>query len=91
MTNESFVDADEGDFSLSSSSPAIDSALTLNEVTSDHHGLARPQGDAFDFGAYEFKPRVVAMPIPGWLEVLGLGCIMLKCAKSNSVGLVSGG
>ena len=91
VTNESFVDADEGDFSLSSSSPAIDSALTLNEVTSDHHGLARPQGDAFDFGAYEFKPRVVAMPIPGWLEVLGLGCIMLKCAKSNSVGLVSGG
>jgi hypothetical protein len=44
------------DFHLRSGSPAIDAGQTLAYVQVDHEGRARPQGAAFDIGAYEFAP-----------------------------------
>ena len=42
------------DFRLRHGSPAIDSGETLAAVTADIDGTARPQGRAYDLGAYEF-------------------------------------
>jgi len=42
------------DFHLQSGSPAIDAGLTLSQVPYDFDGTARPQGSAYDIGAYEY-------------------------------------
>ncbi|HEV8725279.1 MAG TPA: right-handed parallel beta-helix repeat-containing protein [Candidatus Binatia bacterium] len=50
-----FVDPAAGNFSLQATSPAIDAGITLIEVRDDFNGVPRPQGTAYDIGAYEFK------------------------------------
>jgi len=42
------------DYHLSATSPARDAGGTLANVTDDLEGAPRPQGSAFDIGAYEF-------------------------------------
>lgn len=56
-----FVNPAALDFRLQSDSPAIDSGLALVKVSGDILGLARPQGPAFDIGAYEYQ---VSLPTP---------------------------
>jgi parallel beta-helix repeat protein len=48
-----FIDADGEDYRLSATSPALDAGRTLSDVPTDLLGVARPQGPAFDIGAYE--------------------------------------
>lgn len=48
-----FTNAAGDDYSLSSTSPAIDAGEALADVPSDILGVARPQGAGFDIGAYE--------------------------------------
>jgi hypothetical protein len=48
-----FVNPSGRDFQLQTGSPALDAAVTLSAVTSDVNGTARPQGQAYDIGAYE--------------------------------------
>ncbi len=48
-----FVDPDKGDFRLKPGSPGIDAGATIEEIKTDLEGTARPQGKAFDIGAYE--------------------------------------
>ena len=48
-----FTDAGNGDYSLSATSPALDSGETRDDVPTDIAGVARPQGGGFDVGAYE--------------------------------------
>jgi len=55
------------DFSLAFGSPAINSGMTLAATTYDHEGLSRPQGAAYDRGAYEY---------PGTQYVVVLGSHM---------------
>ena len=43
------------DYSLASSSPAIDAGETLADVPTDILGVVRPQGAGFDIGAYEHE------------------------------------
>jgi parallel beta-helix repeat protein len=50
-----FNNPELGDFSLRAISPAIDAGATLPEVKDDFDGVPRPQGPAYDIGAYEFK------------------------------------
>ena len=52
-TENDFVDVTEADYRLVDTSASIDSAPTLSEVSADRAGVARPQGTAADFGAYE--------------------------------------
>ena len=50
---EQVADAAQHDYSLAQESVAIDSGVTLPEVVTDRAGGRRPQGPAFDIGAYE--------------------------------------
>jgi parallel beta-helix repeat protein len=42
------------DFSLQDISPAIDAGVTITGMSNDFKGTSRPQGSAYDLGAYEF-------------------------------------
>lgn len=53
-TDPGFVDAANKNFALKSGSAAINAGQTLSEVTTDFAGNSRPQGGAYDIGAYEF-------------------------------------
>jgi parallel beta-helix repeat protein len=59
--NPLFVNASTGDFRIAVGSPAIDQGTTIATVTSDFIQTSRPQGAAYDIGAYEF---VTANPPP---------------------------
>ena len=54
LTAASFTDAANGDWSLSPTSAAINAGTTIPAVTTDISGTnLRPQGSAYDMGAYE--------------------------------------
>jgi len=53
-TNPNFVNASNGDFHITSNSPARDAGTALSQVPCDHDGNARPAGSAYDIGAYEY-------------------------------------
>lgn len=68
-TDPLFVNVSTTDFHLTSGSPAKDAGLTLADVAIDLDGVARPQGAAYDMGAYEFTgapppPPPPANPLP---------------------------
>ncbi len=52
-TAPNFVDALNEDFHLQAGSVAIDAGTTLIDVPEDYDGMARPQGSAYDIGAFE--------------------------------------
>jgi hypothetical protein len=49
-----FVDLTWLNFHLDASSPMIDAGQTLSQIKHDYDGVSRPQGDAYDFGAFEY-------------------------------------
>jgi parallel beta-helix repeat protein len=53
-TDPQFVDAAVNDFRLGATSPAIDTGVTLSEVTVDYASVRRPQGTGSDIGAQEY-------------------------------------
>lgn len=52
-TDPQFVNPGAGDFGLQAGSPAIDKGVTLAQVPTDFTGKARPEGAAYDIGAFE--------------------------------------
>ena len=50
-----FVDISNNAFQLKSDSPAKDSGATLTDFSVDKDGTTRPQGSAWDIGAYEYQ------------------------------------
>jgi len=56
-----FVEVSSSDFHISSSSPVINSGATFSEVPTDIVGVARPQGVAYDIGAYEYYDVSVSL------------------------------
>jgi hypothetical protein len=63
-TNPLFVNPSAGDFKLQKDSPAINRGATIALVKTDKDGTARPQGGAYDIGAYETAEGGPAPP-PG--------------------------
>ncbi len=59
-SNPGFVDAAGLDFRLQSTSAAINAGAALSEFSTDRDGMTRPQGSAWDIGAYES----VSAPLP---------------------------
>jgi hypothetical protein len=51
-----FVNAAGFDFHLHAGDAVIDKGVTLSDVLRDFDGTQRPQGPAYDVGAYEFRP-----------------------------------
>jgi hypothetical protein len=49
-----FINPGADDFHLQPSSPAIDAGLTIANISTDYDNIPRPQGNAFDIGAYEY-------------------------------------
>ncbi|MGE5399302.1 MAG: choice-of-anchor Q domain-containing protein [Ignavibacteriales bacterium] len=53
-TDPKFVNAAGRDYQLQQTSPVIDKGITFAQVTNDKKGVSRPQGTAYDMGAYEY-------------------------------------
>jgi concanavalin A-like lectin/glucanase superfamily protein/chitobiase/beta-hexosaminidase-like protein/parallel beta helix pectate lyase-like protein/uncharacterized protein DUF6298/collagenase-like protein with putative collagen-binding domain/uncharacterized protein DUF1565 len=53
-TDPRFVNPSANDFRVQTGSAAIDAGVAVAEVTGDFNDVARPQGLAYDIGAYEF-------------------------------------
>jgi len=49
-----FVNSTGNDYHLQSISPCKDAGTTISAVTKDFDGISRPQGSAYDIGAYEY-------------------------------------
>ena len=51
-----FVNADKGDYTLQSNSPAIDAGISIDSIgeTKDINSIKRSQGKSIDMGAFEF-------------------------------------
>jgi hypothetical protein len=60
-----FVNPGVGAFQLQEGSPAIDAGMALTEFNYDKQATSRPQGPAWDMGAYEFRPldRFLYLPL----------------------------
>jgi hypothetical protein len=56
MSDSGFVNAAAHDFRLLASSAAVNAGMTLSSFSTDRNGTPRPQGSAWDIGAYEFTP-----------------------------------
>jgi hypothetical protein len=52
-TDPNFANVSSNVFDLIAGSPAINAGLALAEAASDFDGVSRPQGSAYDIGAYE--------------------------------------
>jgi purple acid phosphatase-like protein/calcineurin-like phosphoesterase family protein/pectate lyase-like protein/fibronectin type III domain protein len=57
-TDPHFVNEAAKDFRLKSTSPAINAGSSTLASATDYDGVPRPQGSAFDIGAYEFGESV---------------------------------
>ncbi len=53
-TNPLYTNPSANDFTLQSTSPAINAGATLAFVPKDFLGTSRPQGSAYDIGAFEY-------------------------------------
>lgn len=61
-----FVNPAAGDFGLQEGSPALDKGISLAAVPKDFTGKARPEGAAYDLGAFEGAgSRANAFPAVG--------------------------
>jgi hypothetical protein len=54
VSSDAFVNAAAHDYRLAPGSPAIDAGIALSGVATDRLGVPRPQGYAYDIGAYEW-------------------------------------
>jgi hypothetical protein len=57
---EAFVNAAAHNYALAPNSAAIDQGIALPQVTTDRAGTTRPQGAAYDIGAYEARPAAAS-------------------------------
>ncbi len=59
-----FVNPSTFDLHLKSTSPAINAGTNISLFTSDYDGITRPQGAAYDIGAFEYTTGIVPTPTP---------------------------
>jgi parallel beta-helix repeat protein len=70
--NPLFVDPSAKNFQLNAASPAVNAGTLLSSVTTDLAGVVRPEGSAYDIGAYEYRPPAAAStpPTPSGLHIV---------------------
>jgi hypothetical protein len=65
LSGAAFVNAAEHNYQLVAGAAAIDAGVDLATVTADRSGTPRPQGSAYDVGAYEWRqPGSAGTPPP---------------------------
>ena len=64
VSANAFVNAIAHDYRPSSAAPQVDTGMSIAEVTTDRVGVQRPQGLAYDVGAYERNDGVVTNTPP---------------------------
>jgi hypothetical protein len=65
-----FVSLITGNYRLRPGSPGINAGATLSGFNQDRNGVVRPQGSAWDIGAYEFSNANATKPAaPGNFQV----------------------
>jgi len=79
-----FVNPSGNDFHLKSGSPAINAGKTLSEVTNDRDGNSRPQGSAYDIGAYEYVSGAPQPPVANFSGNPTSGYIPLTVAFTDT-------
>ena len=85
----SFVDETKQDFHPKPGSPLIDEGVTVAEVAVDIEGVTRPQGSAYDVGAYEYCPSGCAAAGAGGASAGGTGGA--AGSAGSAAGSTSGG
>jgi parallel beta-helix repeat protein len=68
--NPSFIDPVHDNFKIQPASAAIDEGVVLSEVPNDFDGVPRPQGSAYDVGAYEYRAGPVLPNPPANLRIV---------------------
>ncbi len=79
-TDPRFVNAGGYDFGVQAGSPAIDKGVALAEVPTDFTGKARPEGAAYDIGAFEgagSHPNPTPSTVGGLPGGIGGGPVLL--------------
>ena len=71
MVNPQFVNLATKNFHLQPASPLIDKGTTLSQVANDYDGVARPQGSAYDIGAFEYFASLTPPSITGFTPASG--------------------
>jgi parallel beta-helix repeat protein len=69
-TNPLFVNADAGDFKLQTASPAREAGISLSQVQTDRDGVPRPQGSAYDAGAFELRAQGTSPAPPANVHIV---------------------
>ncbi|MFQ6070598.1 MAG: right-handed parallel beta-helix repeat-containing protein, partial [Candidatus Aminicenantales bacterium] len=77
-----FISSADKDFRLEYSSPCIDRGVTLVDISDDFNGTSRPQGNAYDIGAYENPENITLFHARG-LD----GCVLLRWESPVDVGI----
>ncbi|MCK9641515.1 MAG: malectin domain-containing carbohydrate-binding protein [Prolixibacteraceae bacterium] len=86
--NPYFTNTATYDFSILSSSPAINAGATIAAVTTDFLGTTRPQGAAYDIGAYEYigsTPTLTVAP-----SRLAFGNVVVNTTSAEQTYLLTG-
>jgi len=79
------------DFHLQSSSPAINAGVTIGGLATDFDGVARPQGSAFDIGAYEYISRSPTMTLAASSQSLVFGSVLVNQSNTLTVTITNTG
>ena len=87
-----FIDAANSSFALQSSSPAIDAGANTG-VATDYASTIRPQGKAFDIGAYEFAGTVssAAGQLTESPTTVNFGTVTTGTSNTQSVTVTNAG
>src|SRR5713101_5480671 len=88
--NPLFVNPATSDFHLHAGSPAIDAGVTLAQVPVDADGIIRPQGMAYDIGAYEFPVTTRLQIVAGSSTTAGSSFSLTVTALGNGNNTVAG-
>jgi hypothetical protein len=60
----------QGDFGLSAYSGCINAGIGIDTVSRDFSGVSRPQGGAFDIGAFEYSGSTQILVAPTSLRIV---------------------
>jgi len=83
LTSAAFTNVASEDFTLPADSVLIDKGTTIASFSNDYIGTQRPQGPAWDIGAYEFTSATQVPSPPQNLRLLFLEGTAMSVATAS--------